>query len=188
MTVPWLVLGGSDHRMPSFSRLMRDFIFLLAPSDCHVYPGSSVNPAQKGGMMSEKTTKEKKKKDGPVPRLAKDSTAKNTKEKTLESEPQNQRAAGKIEESVHPRKPIAFSFKAPRASNVFLAGCFNNWDPHATPLHRHDDGTWTCSISIEPGEHQYRFFVDGEWQSDPLNTHRRCNEFGTENCVLMVDP
>lgn len=185
MTVPWLALGGSDHRMPSLSRLMRDFIFLLAPSDFDIYPGSSINAAQKGDMMSEKTAKEEK--DGPVPRLAKASTVKNKKEKTLHPKPQKQRAVGKAEESAHHGKLIAFSFRAPWASTVFLAGCFNGWDPHATPLHRHDDGTWTCSLSIEPGEHQYRFVVDGEWQDDPLNANRCRNEFGTENCILMVD-
>lgn len=57
MTVPWLALGGSDHRIPSLSRLMRDFIFLLAPPGFHAYPGSSVNPARKGDMISEKTAK-----------------------------------------------------------------------------------------------------------------------------------
>lgn len=186
MTVPWLALGGSDHRIPSLPRLIRDFIFLLAPPDFNVYPGSTLNPMEKGDMMSEKTTKAKDKKDGPVPRRAKASTAKGRKEKTPEPEPQKKKG-GEAEESVHPAKLITFTFRAPQARNVFLVGCFNGWDPHATPLHWHDDGIWTCSISIEAGEHQYRFIVDGEWQSDPLNTHRCCNEFGTENCVLMVD-
>lgn len=186
MTAPWLALGGSDHRIPSLSRLIRDFIFLLAPPDFSACQGS-MNPAGKGDIMWEKTTKEEKKKDGPVPRLAKASATKSRKEKTAETAPQKKRPGRKAEESARPSKLIAFSFRAPQAHNVFLAGCFNGWDPHATPLHWHDDGIWTCSINIEPGEHQYRFIVDGEWQDDPLNARRCCNEFGTENCVLIVD-
>lgn len=187
MTVPWLALGGSDHRMPSLSRLIRDFTFLLAPSEFNVYAGSAVNTAQKGDMMSEKTTKEKNRKHGPAPTLAKASIAEDRKEKTPEPKRQKQRAVGKAEENALHSKLIAFSFRAPWASSVFLAGCFNGWDRHATPLHQQDDGTWTCTISIQPGEHEYRFVVDGEWQNDPLNAHRRCNAFGTENCVLVID-
>lgn len=173
--------------MPSLSRLMRDLEFLLAPSEFNVYANSTIKTAQKGDTMSEKTTKEKNKKDGPVPRLARTTIAKNRKEKTPESEPQKQHTGGKAEENTLHSKLIAFYFRAPWASDVFLAGCFNGWDRRATPLHRQDDGTWTCSISIQPGEHEYRFIVDGEWQNDPLNARRRYNAFGTENCLLVVD-
>jgi hypothetical protein len=162
-------------------------MFLLAPPDFYAYPGSSANPARKGDMMSEKAAKEKNGKDGPVPRLVRASTDRSKKKKAEKLEPQMRQPVGEAEESAHPSKLIAFSFMAPQASAVFLLGCFNGWDPHSTPLHQQEDGTWTCSISIDPGEHQYRFIVDGEWQNDPLNTHRCCNEFGTENCVLVVD-
>lgn len=138
--------------------------------------------------MPKKRMKEENEKDGPVPRLAEASKVKSQKAETIDPEPQKQLAGGKTEESAHPGKLIAFSFRAPWASNVFLAGSFNEWSRHATPLHQQDDGTWTCSISIQSGEHEYRFIVDGDWENDPLNAHRRCNEFGTENCVLMVVP
>jgi hypothetical protein len=184
---PWLALGRSNHRMPSLSRLISDFMFLLAPSDFNVYPVSTTNPEQRGDMMSEKTMKDKNGKDGPASKPAKAKTVKNRKGKTSEPELQGQRADGKAEETVHHSKLVAFSLKAPQTSLVFLAGCFNGWDPHATPLHWHEDGVWICSVSLEPGEHQYRFIVDGEWQNDPLNTRRLSNAFGTENCVLVVD-
>lgn len=81
---------------------------------------------------------------------------------------------------------ITFSLEAPAARNVCVAGCFNGWDPLATPLKRNEQGVWTCAIGIEPGEHQYRFVVDGEWWDDPLNGARCWNEFGTQNCMLTV--
>lgn len=89
-------------------------------------------------------------------------------------------------EETHTSKLILFSFEAPQASNVSLVGCFNGWDHQATRLKKNDEGVWTCFVSIEPGEHQYRFIVDGEWQNDPGNANRCWNEFGTENCVLTV--
>ena len=85
------------------------------------------------------------------------------------------------------RKPVSFGLDAPHAQQVFLVGCFNEWDPFATPLSRNDEGRWVCTVDIEPGEHQYRFFVDDQWWDDPCNSYRCCNEFGTENCIVIVE-
>jgi 1,4-alpha-glucan branching enzyme len=79
-----------------------------------------------------------------------------------------------------------FGLEAPQAAQVFVVGCFNGWDPVANPLKRDEEGAWSCTISIEPGEHEYRFVVDGVWWDDPGNLVRRWNEFGTQNCVLIV--
>ncbi len=81
---------------------------------------------------------------------------------------------------------ITFRLEAPQATQVFIAGCFNEWDPMANPLERDEEGTWSCTLAVEPGEHEYRFVVDGIWCDDPANTVRCCNEFGTYNCVLIV--
>lgn len=104
------------------------------------------------------------------------------------SQPNRKPMRQKTENSVRTvRKPVSFTLDAPRAGRVFLAACFNGWDPFATPLVRNDDGQWTCTLDIEPGEHQYRFVVDEEWQDDPCNSLRCSNEFGTENCVLIIE-
>jgi hypothetical protein len=84
-------------------------------------------------------------------------------------------------------KSVSFGLDAPHAQQVFLVGCFNDWNPFATPLSRNDEGRWACTIDVEPGEHQYRFFVDNQWWDDPCNSYRCCNEFGTENCVIIVE-
>ncbi len=80
----------------------------------------------------------------------------------------------------------AFTLEAPQAEQVFVVGCFNEWDPMANPLEKDEEGTWSCILYIEPGEHEYRFVVDGAWCDDPVNMVRRWNEFGTQNCVLIV--
>ncbi len=85
------------------------------------------------------------------------------------------------------QKLTIFELEAPYAREVYVAGCFNNWDPLANPLQRQEAGIWRGTVSIEPGEHQYRFVVDGEWWDDPINALRRWNEYGTENCILIVE-
>jgi hypothetical protein len=93
-----------------------------------------------------------------------------------------------------PKKPaeapakaeITLQLEAPQAKQVCIVGSFNEWDPMANMLGYDEDGRWGCTLALEPGEHEYRFVVDGEWCDDPENLLRRPNEFGTENCVLIV--
>ncbi|MEN6318572.1 MAG: isoamylase early set domain-containing protein [Syntrophaceae bacterium] len=77
--------------------------------------------------------------------------------------------------------------EAPQAAKVFIVGSFNEWDPMANPLERDEEGTWSCTLSVEPGEHEYRFVVDDVWWDDPANALRRWNEFGTQNCILIIE-
>ena len=51
---------------------------------------------------------------------------------------------------------------------------------------RHDGRFWRKVLNLEPGRYQYRFIVDGIWQSDPLNTKvEPCP--GGYNSVLLVE-
>jgi len=84
------------------------------------------------------------------------------------------------------KKKATFKLRAPDAVQVFVAGCFNEWNPMASPLTRGGDGSWTCTLMLEEGEHEYRFVVDGEWCDDPLAEMRRPNDMGCENCIIIV--
>ena len=84
------------------------------------------------------------------------------------------------------KKKATFKLRAPDAAQVFVAGCFNEWNPMASPLTRGGDGDWTCTLMLESGEHEYRFVVDGEWCDDPLAEMRRPNDMGCENCIIIV--
>jgi len=58
---------------------------------------------------------------------------------------------------------------APLATNVFVAGLFNEWDATATPMtRREDDGWWYVELALFPGRYAYKFVVDGNWIEDPL--------------------
>jgi 1,4-alpha-glucan branching enzyme len=84
------------------------------------------------------------------------------------------------------KKKTTFKLRAPDATQVFVAGCFNRWNPAADPLRPGNDGTWTCALMLEPGEHEYRFVVDGVWCNDPMAQMRRPNDVGCENCIIVV--
>lgn len=106
--------------------------------------------------------------------------AKGTKTKTV------RKASGAKATQESARKKTTFKLQAPEAAEVFVAGCFNEWDPTADPLQRGEEGVWACTLMLEPGEHEYRFVVDGVWWDDPVNSMRRQNDFGCENCIIVV--
>jgi len=80
----------------------------------------------------------------------------------------------------------AFSFVAPTASSVQLAGDFTNWEKQPINLGKDADGVWRTSIELECGAHYYRFLVDGQWCDDPNSALRAPNPFGTQNAVRQV--
>jgi 1,4-alpha-glucan branching enzyme len=85
------------------------------------------------------------------------------------------------------KKPrTEFSLLAPQARSVFLSGDFNEWSASSHPLKKDKEGMWKISISLDPGQYQYRFLVDGEWQNDPASPECVANPFGTMNCMKSV--
>jgi 1,4-alpha-glucan branching enzyme len=80
-----------------------------------------------------------------------------------------------------------FEFSAPEAKEVYLVGDFNNWFTHATPMKKEKNGLWKTSISLKPGRYEFRFFVDDNWVSDLSCYGCVPNEFGTTNCVIIIE-
>ncbi|MGH7520434.1 MAG: isoamylase early set domain-containing protein [Gemmatimonadales bacterium] len=82
---------------------------------------------------------------------------------------------------------VRFVLTAPDAHDVTVAGTFNQWDSHATPLVRSGAaGLWTATITLPPGQHQYAFVVDGvRWVPDPA-APAVDDGFGRRNSVLTL--
>jgi 1,4-alpha-glucan branching enzyme len=86
------------------------------------------------------------------------------------------------------KKKETFTFKDSGAANVALVGDFTDWERHPIALKRERDGMWSTTVALEPGPHEYRFLVDGQWRDDAQCAVRRANPFGAENCVRDVAP
>jgi len=82
---------------------------------------------------------------------------------------------------------VRFVLVAPDAHEVSLAGTFNRWDAHATPLVRSGPtGVWTATLTLPSGQHQYAFVVDGvRWVPDP-GAPAVDDGFGRRNSVLTL--
>jgi 1,4-alpha-glucan branching enzyme len=84
-------------------------------------------------------------------------------------------------------KKVQFEFSAPAAQKVYLAGDFNNWDSSANLMKKDKKGIWKTTVSLKPGRYEYRFLKDGHWENDSSCAGCVQNEFGTKNCVRIVE-
>jgi chromosome partitioning protein len=82
---------------------------------------------------------------------------------------------------------IEFSYFAPDASEIWVAGEFNNWHPSQKyKLKKQENGEWGLSVPLLPGKYEYKFIVDGQWREDPENPQHRIGDHGEKNSVLDV--
>lgn len=84
------------------------------------------------------------------------------------------------------RRRVTFYFEEPHADVVALVGTFNDWDPRRHPMKNKGYGVWNKTVTLPPGEYEYKFWIDGQWREDPRNTKTSRNPFGTVNSVLEV--
>lgn len=77
---------------------------------------------------------------------------------------------------------------APGAKKVCLAGSFNDWDPNAKRMTKSSkDGTYRAKMQLEPGQHEYKFVIDGQWVADTNGAASAVNEHGTLNNIVVVE-
>jgi hypothetical protein len=97
-------------------------------------------------------------------------------------------AAGRAADTVH---VVRFVLVEPSARRVALVGDFNGWAADAAPLMTAGaPGTWTISVTLPPGRHEYAFLVEEaggavRWMRDPFAPPVR-DEYGTESSVVTV--
>jgi 1,4-alpha-glucan branching enzyme len=82
---------------------------------------------------------------------------------------------------------VSFSFSAPDARTVQLAGDFTGWQQAPLSMKKQRAGLWKTTVSLPPGTYEYRMLVDGEWRDDPQCPKRHPNQFGGQNCVCVVE-
>ncbi len=85
---------------------------------------------------------------------------------------------------------VRFAVVQPEATNVAVAGTFNQWSTSSHPLARgRSSGTWTALVRLAPGEHLFMYVVDGtQWLSPPAAEGYVDDGFGERNGVVVVHP
>ena len=68
---------------------------------------------------------------------------------------------------------------------VQLAGSFTGWKP--VEMVTGETNKWILPYNLSPGNHEFKFVVDGKWVHDPEQTNH-VNELGSHNNILSVDP
>lgn len=83
------------------------------------------------------------------------------------------------------------TFKIPAevgAESACLCGDFNDWAEDATPMKQRKDGSFSTTISLEPGRtYRFRYLLDGErWENDWEADRYLPNQFGSDDSVVEL--
>jgi 1,4-alpha-glucan branching enzyme len=85
-------------------------------------------------------------------------------------------------------KEVRFTYFDPLAKVVAVGGFFNSWSRTANPMAKTTNATWVALITLKPGNHAYKFCVDGKWIPDPSNPIAVADGYGGSNSVMLVEP
>jgi 1,4-alpha-glucan branching enzyme len=74
------------------------------------------------------------------------------------------------------------------AQTACLVGEFNEWDRESHPMTRREDGSFTLTVSLTPGQaYRFRYLLDGErWENDWEADAYWPNDFGSDDSVVHV--
>ena len=86
------------------------------------------------------------------------------------------------------RHSIEFKLRVNGASQISLAGSFNNWAQDVLYMQPDKDGSWKIKIPLLPkGTYQYKFFLDDKmWMEDIDNPYREPDGKTGFNSLLFV--
>jgi 1,4-alpha-glucan branching enzyme len=99
-----------------------------------------------------------------------------------------EKPAKKCAAKAEKKSRVTFRVRAEVGSKVFLAGCFNNWDPTAKQMEdKKGTGEFTCTVMLPKGKYEYKFIIDGVWCADGECPDWVQNDVGSMNSVKIVD-
>lgn len=71
------------------------------------------------------------------------------------------------------------------ADRIYVTGDFNEWTRTATPMTQARDGVWRATVELPAGRSfQFRYLIDGQWQTDWHADGSVTNSFGSENSLV----
>ena len=137
---------------------------------------------QKEKEKKEKEQKEMDKKE----KEKKEKEIKEKEKKEKEKKKKNKKSAD-ADTSMTGLRGVAttFSLSGDAAQEAFVAGSFSGWEK--IRMERREDGVLSAVVELEPGQHQYKFLVDGEWRLDTGSGGATVdNGLGSTNNVITV--
>ncbi len=81
---------------------------------------------------------------------------------------------------------MLFRLHGDDAHEVQLAGDFNDWMPHTTPMKKVGKD-FEVVLKLDPGRYRYRVVVDGRWSHDKSNPEIETNQYGEWNSIVSVN-
>ena len=83
------------------------------------------------------------------------------------------------------------TFKLPAevsAETVHLCGEFNEWSPTKNPMKQLKDGSFSVTVSLEPGQsYRFRYLLDGQrWENDWDADAYVANQYGSEDSLITL--
>ena len=74
------------------------------------------------------------------------------------------------------------------ADKICLTGDFNQWDTLCMPMRQTRSGVWRAELDLPIGERfEFRYLIDGHWQTDYHADGNATNQFGTVNSVVFTE-
>jgi 1,4-alpha-glucan branching enzyme len=74
------------------------------------------------------------------------------------------------------------------ADKIFVTGDFNNWDKNSVPMRQTRNGLWRVALDFPAGErYEFRYIIDGHWQTDYHADGSATNTYGEENSVVVAE-
>jgi hypothetical protein len=71
------------------------------------------------------------------------------------------------------------------ADQISVSGSFNQWDERGIPLVQGHDGVWRATVDLAAGQrYEFRYWIDGRWQTDYHADGFTDNQYGSHNSVI----
>ena len=71
------------------------------------------------------------------------------------------------------------------ADRIYVSGSFNDWSETKIPMFQDRDGVWRATVELPAGQtHEYRYLIDGRWQTDYHADGCTNNSYGSHNSVI----
>jgi hypothetical protein len=71
------------------------------------------------------------------------------------------------------------------ADRIIVSGTFNNWNECEVPMRQDRDGVWRARLELPAGQRfEFRYLIDGRWQTDYHADGFTENGFGSHNSIV----